>query len=171
MRPGGLTGTTKEGVDPLEMSCFRSMFNCITIYLLMKFKYEKSVILEVPKELYKPMVIRSLAGTTAFISMTYGVSYLPITIFETLFYTMPFFISIMSYYILKEQFSKVEHGAMVLCFIGVVILLQTKHDEENELTWTKNYLAGAILTLYFSLANSLVVVLTRYMKEIHFSVI
>ena len=81
MRPGGLSGTTKDGVDPLEMSCFRSMFNCATIFCIMKFKYQKSVVDEVPKRLYKPLVIRSLAGTTAFICMTYGVKFLPIAIF------------------------------------------------------------------------------------------
>jgi len=102
MRPGGLSGTTKDGVDPLEMSCFRSMFNCTTIFLLMKFKYKKSVIEEVPKRLYKTLVIRSLAGTSAFICMTFGVSFLPIAIFQTLFFIMPFWITILSYFILKE---------------------------------------------------------------------
>ena len=81
MRPGGLSGTTKDGVDPMEMSCFRSMFNCATIFCLMKFKYRKSVIDEVPKRLYKALLFRSFAGTTAFISFTFGVKFLRITIF------------------------------------------------------------------------------------------
>ena len=99
-----MSGQTKDGVDPLEMSCFRSMFNCVIIFCLMKFKYKKSVINEVPKRLYKALLFRSLAGTTAFIAFTFGVKFLPITIFQVLFYLMPFWITILSFVILNESF-------------------------------------------------------------------
>lgn len=169
MRPGGLSGTTKDGVDPLEMSCFRSMFNCATIFVLMRLKYEKRVFDEVPRRFYKSLVIRSLSGTSAFICMTYGVSFLPITIFQTLFYTMPFFIAILSYFILKDKFVRVELGAMVFCFVGVIILINTKEDDKQKNS--EYYFIGVIITIYFSFAASVVQVLTRYMKETHFSVI
>ena len=128
MKPGGLhnvNADTYNGVDPLEMSCFRSMFNCITIWILMKCKFRRCIT-EVPKKLWPALLSRSLAGTTAFIGMTFALSFLPIAIFQTLFYTMPFFISILSYFILKEPFNKKEILAMIICFSGVILLINTK---------------------------------------------
>ena len=83
MRPGGLHGRDKEhynGVDPLEMSTLRISFNAFTSLSILTFKYNKKVT-DFPRHLYKTMAVRSTLGVFAFVFMTYGVSYLPISIF------------------------------------------------------------------------------------------
>ena len=55
---------------------------------------------EFPSHLGKFMMFRSFIGMIAFVSMTYGAGYLPISIFQIMTDTSPFFISIASYFIL-----------------------------------------------------------------------
>ena len=46
IRPGGYNGRnpdTFNGVDPIEMSCFRTIFNCFIMFNIMHFKYDKSI--------------------------------------------------------------------------------------------------------------------------------
>ena len=83
MRPGGLHNRDPEhyfGVDPLEMSFLRILFNAISSFFILKYKFNKNIT-DFPKHLYKTMTVRSIFGMFAFVFMTYGVSYLPISIF------------------------------------------------------------------------------------------
>ena len=105
MRPGGLHNRNPDhynGVDPLEMSFLRITFNACTTFLILKFKYKKSI-LEFPVHLRKTIITRSMCGLFGFVFMTYGVSYLPATIFYMIQNTSVFFVSILSYFILNEK--------------------------------------------------------------------
>jgi drug/metabolite transporter (DMT)-like permease len=102
MKPGGIDNRDPEtyaGVDPFELSCFRTIFNCCTTFFVMTFLYKRKAN-DVPKNMYLTLLIRSLAGFIGFVSMTISVQWLPISIFTTVFNTMPFFISILSYFVL-----------------------------------------------------------------------
>ena len=104
IRPGGLEQINIDnynGIDPFEMSCFRTLFNCTSTFFIMTFKYGRKCT-DVPKHLYGYLLLRSVFGMLGFIALTFSIAYLPISIFNTLLNTTPFFTSIVSYYILGE---------------------------------------------------------------------
>ena len=43
-----------------------------------------------------------------------------------IFYTNPFWVSILAYFMLKEKISRLEKIGMVLCFFGVVTIALSK---------------------------------------------
>jgi drug/metabolite transporter (DMT)-like permease len=151
MRPGGLSGEnyeTYDGVDPFEMSCFRTIFNCCVTYIVMTFRYKKSMF-EVPRRLYATLMCRSQAGMLGFIAMTYAISYLPVSIFNTLLNTCPFFISILSYFVLNEKLQKIELLAMMISFIGVITLVNTKTEASEKVkVFNGKYFLGVILAMF-----------------------
>jgi drug/metabolite transporter (DMT)-like permease len=128
MRPGGFDGRDMEtfrGVDPVEMSCFRTMFNCTVSFFIMKFGYGKSLS-QFPKHYFKFMMMRCFCGVTGFVSGTYSISFVPITVYSVLLNTSPFHVNVLSYFFLNETLKKRDFIGMFLCFIGVVIFVNGK---------------------------------------------
>ena len=159
------------GVDPLELSCLRTCFNCVTTFLIMTLWYKHHP-REFPSHLVKFMASRSFIGMIAFVSMTYGVGYLPISIFQIMTNTSPFFISIASYFILSEKLKKREFIGIIFAFIGVIIIVTNKAEGTSQRkAFDKYYLLGILLTLVYASFFGTVQVLTRRMREVHFTVI
>lgn len=106
----------------------------------------------------------------AFVSATYGVGYLPMSIFVIISNTGPFFISILSYFILDEQLKKRELIGIVLAFIGLIIIVLNKAEgTDQRKAFDKFYLLGIFFTMVFAFGGGLVQVLTRRMREVHFT--
>ena len=159
-----------NGIDPFEMSYFRTIFNCTTTFFVMKFKYGKNCT-EVPKKLYFYLFLRSMFGMAGFVALTFSIAYLPISIFNTILNTGPFYVSILSYYILGEVLKKREFGGMVICFLAVCLLVNTKTDgNEVSRPFDKYYFFGVILAIFEAFSVAVVFVITRKMKEVHFTV-
>ena len=131
---------------------------------------------EVPRRLWCTLMCRSLAVLArmlGFITMTYAISYFPVSIFNLLSNTCAFFISILKYFILNEKLQKVELISMLIYFSGVLILVNTK-TETSASTKTfdgSKYFLGVVLALFQAGSRSIVQVFTRRMKECHFTVI
>ena len=128
MKPGGIDGRnidTYRGVDPIEMSCFRTMFNCFITFNIMHFKYGKSIE-EFPMYKYKIMLYRCYCGVTGFIAGAYSISFVPITVYSLMMNTRPFHVNILSYIFLGVVLLKRELFGMFVCFIGVIIFITGK---------------------------------------------
>ena len=84
--------------------------------------------------------------------MTYGVSYLPISIFQIITNTMPFWVSIVSFFVLKEKLLPRELVGLVIAFIGVLIIVSAKTENENKnmKAFDKNYFLGILLTFLYA---------------------
>jgi drug/metabolite transporter (DMT)-like permease len=126
MQPGGYLHKDPEeydGVDPIELSTFRLMVNGLSTYFVMKFKFGKSFT-DIPKEHYLNMFVRSTTGIFGHLLMVITIQWLPITIFTVLNNLLPFFASVASYFILNEVIDRTEIVGMIICFFGVLILIQ-----------------------------------------------
>ena len=85
---------------------------------------------------------------TSFVCMTYGVGYLPISIFQIIMSTGPFFVSIASYFILSEKLLKREFIGLIFAFLGLVIIVTNKaKGNEQRKEFDRFYILGIFLTL------------------------
>lgn len=91
--------------------------------------------------------MRSMAGMLGFVALTFSIAYLPMSILNIILNTAPFAVSILSYFLLNETLKKRELIGMVISFVGVLVLIQTKMDT-NEKSFDKFYLLGIFLALF-----------------------
>ena len=68
------------------------------------------------------MVLRSIFGSLGFVGMAYNLTLLPMAVIMIIYQTNPFWNSLLSYLINGDKVQKIEIVAMVICFIGVVII-------------------------------------------------
>lgn len=61
----------------------------------------------------------------------YAIKYLPLVIVNLVCNTAPMITAFLSYLILKEQFTKMDIVALLVCFAGVILLI-TGADLESE---------------------------------------
>ena len=109
-----------------------------------------------PTHLNNTMTLRSIFGTFAYVMMTYAISYLPISIYEIINNTSPFFVSIIAYFVLKEKLLLRQAIGMGIAFIGVIILVSTKSKSERMKAFDKYYVLGIILSIGYALLFSTV---------------
>ena len=79
-------------------------------------------LLEVPKDLRVTLFLRCLTGGICNILYFTSIQLIEVSKASVLFWTTPMFTAIFCYIFLKEQISKYDWGAIVLIFIGVVII-------------------------------------------------
>jgi len=96
----------------------------------MKFQFNRSVF-EVPAQFYTTMFLRSFLGCFGFLAMTIALAYLPISVYTTIINTQPFFISILSYFILQETLLRREIIGMFVCFGAVLLIVNSKQSSED----------------------------------------
>ena len=157
-------------MDPYELSCFRTIFNCTVSTLIMKVQFNRSAF-EVPAQFYSTLFFRSFFGCFGFLAMTIALAYLPISVYATIINTQPFCISILSYFILQETLLRREIIGMFVCFGAVLLIVNSKQSSEDFKAYDQYYILGILLALFQAFSQGLVQVLTRKMKSIHFSVL
>jgi drug/metabolite transporter (DMT)-like permease len=104
--------------------------------------------------------------------MVFAIGNLPLMTNSSIIHTSPFWTSILAYYINKESLKKVELLCMCGCFSGVIILAHSsqKPDENSTgLAKDKSPMFGMINAILCAWFYSGVIVSTRKLKEIHFS--
>ena len=162
----------------LDLCFIRSLVNisaaCINIRL-----FGKHILKDVPAGKFKIIGMRSIIGLFGFISIIYSLSVLPLTIVTIVFNTTTFWTGILAYYFLGDKVTKIEIFFMLAVFVGVILISITKHvdDEKPEKDGAKNVVSSASFTFcvlavfYTSWSYSAISILTRKLKEVHFSLI
>jgi len=115
-----------------ELVFYRSLFGLIAIYA---FIFAKKLPLKSP--ILAKQMSRAFVGFASLVLFFYAIAHLPLATAITLNYTSPLFLAIFVPFMLHEKPKKILYFAVMLGFIGVVLLLQP--------TFTKNdALAGAL---------------------------
>ena len=92
--------------------------------------------------------------------------------------TAPFWVAILSYFLLKTRL-KIKDGVLMIgCFTGVVLLALSKYSTNEEqdsddpkVVTNFEYMIGIILLTVLAIGYSIVSVISRMLKDVHFSVI
>lgn len=131
-----------------------------------------------PSKFKKMLVFRSFLGALAFTTLVFAIKALPLFILTINWNTMPFISAIIGYLVNKEKISKIEILLMTGCFTGVIILALSKggvFDGDTEVPRRDisvgQYLFGLLMIYLTNLGFAGITVMTRKMKEIHFSIL
>ena len=115
----------------------------ITMILFFSFFYggiKKNIILDS----YKIPVLRGILSIANFLMAFIALKYISLSIFTTLILTLPFFLVIFSYLILKETISRTIIFSLFVGFLGVVGCVALFRDAFKGLHTTKLEVAGAV---------------------------
>jgi drug/metabolite transporter (DMT)-like permease len=173
------------GIGALELCLFRNFINFILSAITVRY-YGKNVVGDVPRELRILVFVRSIAGLFSFTCMILSLQYLPIFISQIVFNTAPFWTAVLGFLILGTKVSSYDLMCMVGCFSGVIMLVSVKKDavimeeertDDNSISHNminKNvskieYLIGLSCILTTAFMYSFIGVITRRLREIHFS--
>jgi len=104
----------------------------ITLFIFLNFQggFKKHLILE-KKQYYFLPLIRGLQFAFITPIIFYSLKYIPINIFTTLIMTTPFFLIIFAKFILNEKLNSISWVAIIIGFIGVLIVLKPTNTNIN----------------------------------------
>ena len=97
-------------------------FGILLILIMTKFSggIKKNIILDS----YKIPILRGFLGIMNFLMAFFALRYISLSIFTTLILTLPFFLVIFSFLILKEKITNSIIFSLLLGFFGVIIILR-----------------------------------------------
>lgn len=115
-------------VSILQIMFLRSIVGLSVLFLILKIK-KIPIIFSSQYPLLT--IIRSILFMFAFLFYYIGLAYLPYAVTTALFFTTPFFITILSKIFLKENIGLIRLLTIIFGFIGVVIIANPTFDSFN----------------------------------------
>lgn len=109
--------------SPAELVFYRSAFGLATIWAVIALG-RRSVIAPLATAHWRAHVQRGLAGFAALVLFFYALARLPLATAVTLNYTAPLFLAALSAWWLRERHGRSVIGAVLLGFVGIVLLLR-----------------------------------------------
>jgi len=119
----------------------------------------------------KTILIRSIFGAIGFNCFVFAPKYLQVFIASTIINTQPFFVAIMAFIVNRESISKHLLLCMIGCFTGVIILNSSVKEDDKKIIDRQSFILGMISIFTFVVCSSMVNVLQRKMREVHFAII
>ena len=165
------------GMSIVEITFLRTATTLVGACILIAI-FKKNPFTEVDRGDLVPLLFRSLASSCASIIVPKAVLYLPITIFQTMVNLTPFISGILACIFLGEKLALVQILCMTLCFGGIVIVAfggdvdeaEISSETDVQLTFD-DYQKGLLLSCACIMLFSTSAVLTRRVREVHFSVV
>jgi drug/metabolite transporter (DMT)-like permease len=117
-----------EHFGPAELAFYRSVFSFTSVLAVIGVRGSGTV----RSERLGAHLLRGVLGTISLIAYFYAIAGLPLATAQTLNYTSPIFLAIMTTVVLREPLSTPLLVAIVLGFAGVTILLQPNFREGKE---------------------------------------
>ncbi|MGJ8620106.1 MAG: DMT family transporter [Methylophilaceae bacterium] len=116
---GALVKVGSSKFSSAELVFYRSLFGFIIILITICIKR-----LPVKTQYVNKQLSRALLGFTALLMFFYAIAHLPLATAITLNYTSPLFLAAFMPFMLHEQPKKILYLALMLSFVGVVLLLK-----------------------------------------------
>ena len=121
------------------------------------------------------MALRMLAPIIGFICQITSLKYISVGIFTVIYSMNPFITTILASIILGTKISRIEIMAMVISFIGVIVVVTSKTNEEPQsstsgATTLYATLTGLALAFGPTLAFSANGLLAYSLRPLHFTV-
>ncbi len=116
---GALVKVGSSKFSSAELVFYRSLFGFIIILIIICIKR-----LPIKTQYVNKQLSRALLGFTALLMFFYAIAHLPLATAITLNYTSPLFLAAFMPFMLHEQPKKILYLALLLSFVGVVLLLK-----------------------------------------------
>ena len=109
-----------QGVTLWEYSLFRSIFLTVASWFFVR-KSPAEQRWQVPDQHRKWLVWRSLVGFTTFFLLTIPLSLIPLSVFQAVLSTTPFWIAIISLCVLSKRIEGYKWLTMLVAYCGILI--------------------------------------------------
>ena len=109
--------------SPAELVFYRSAFGLVAIWAVIAIRHRR-LLAPLATPHFKAHVWRGLSGFAALVLFFYALSRLPLATAVTLNYTAPLFLAALSAWWLREHHGRGLNGAVLLGFVGIVLLLR-----------------------------------------------
>jgi len=116
---GALVKVGSAKFSSAELVFYRSLFGFMIIFITVRFKQLPVRTPHITKQL-----TRALIGFFALLMFFYAIAHLPLATAITLNYTSPLFLAAFMPFMLHEQPKKILYLAIIISFVGVVLLLK-----------------------------------------------
>lgn len=116
---GALVKVGSVKFSSAELVFYRSLFGLIFIFISIRFKK-----LPIQTPHINKQIARALLGFFALLMFFYAIAHLPLATAITLNYTSPLFLAALMPFMLHEKPKKTLYLALIISFIGVVLLLK-----------------------------------------------
>lgn len=123
---GALVKIGAQKFSAAELVFYRSIFGLFVIWL-----YITVAKLPLATPYISKHMSRSLVGFTSLVLFFYAIAHLPLATAITLNYTSPLFLAVFMPFLLHEKPKKALLIALVIGFVGVIILLKPTFDKDN----------------------------------------
>jgi drug/metabolite transporter (DMT)-like permease len=129
-------GATK--FSPAELVFYRSAFGLLAIYA---FIFAKKLPLKTP--VLAKQMSRALVGFLSLVLFFYAIAHLNLATAITLNYTSPLFLALFMPFMLHEQPKKILYLAVVIGFVGIILLLKPTLHNNDALAGALGLASGA----------------------------
>jgi len=109
--------------SPAELVFYRSAFGLVAIWVVIAVSH-RGLLVPLATPHFKAHFWRGLSGFAALVLFFYALSRLPLATAVTLNYTAPLFLAALSSWWLHEYHGRGLNGAVLLGFVGIVLLLR-----------------------------------------------
>jgi drug/metabolite transporter (DMT)-like permease len=116
---GALVKVGSAKFSSAELVFYRSLFGLVIIFVSIRFKK-----LPIQTPHFNKQITRALLGFFALLMFFYAIAHLPLATAITLNYTSPLFLAVFLPFMLHEKPKKILYLALMISFIGVVLLLK-----------------------------------------------
>lgn len=165
-------------MNVIDLCLIRTAINFLIANLTVRFN-NKHVINDVPSNLWGILYFRALIGTIGFTTLVFSLQAIPLFVVTIIFNTAPFWCALLGYCVLGDTLTWRELGMMLGCFSGVIVMAMAKSgffkDTDGSMDiqnfYTIEYLFGLSMIFCTSWCFSAVTVITRKIKELHFSLL
>lgn len=134
---GALVKIAAQKFSSAELVFYRSIFGLVVIWAYI-------IVNKLPlaTPVLNKQMSRALVGFASLVLFFYAIAHLPLATAVTLNYTSPLFLAVLAPLLLNEKLKKTLVAALILGFIGVVILLKPVFTQQDWLAGYVGLLSG-----------------------------
>ncbi|MFO7541341.1 MAG: DMT family transporter [Thiobacillus sp.] len=134
--------------SPAELVFYRSAFGLVAIWAVIAIHHRR-LLAPLATAHFKAHVWRGLSGFAALVLFFYALARLPLATAVTLNYTAPLFLAALSAWWLHERHGRGLVGAVLLGFVGIVLLLRPQVQGQDWLPALAGLVSGMLAAVAY----------------------
>jgi drug/metabolite transporter (DMT)-like permease len=162
----------EKHIDSYELAYWISLVMIIQFYInILRCKVD---VLDLRKDYHLPIILRLVCGTLNDIFLYISFRYTTFAKATCIFYCSTFFVPFLAVIFLKEKLQKWDLLAMIIAFIGMLMIIRPFNDKKDYKIESINYdMLGCIFASISALFGAMCMISVRWLTTagLHYSII